>query len=108
MNDTTPPLDPVNNSRVIHMIVFTVCASALVGVLTEAACIIFKIPDMNNTLSGAFMHVVDTLIGAMIAMLIQTRPQAQVSPPPALDASGATPVTISNQPSNPVPVHDAS
>jgi hypothetical protein len=69
-----------NNSKVIHIIVFTVCLLAMICIVTSALCVIYKIPDMNTPLSGGFTHVTDTLIGALIAMLINTRPQPQQPP----------------------------
>jgi hypothetical protein len=95
MNGETVP----NNSKVIHFVVLTVCAGALVCIGTEAYCYINKVPDMNTNLSGAFMHVTDTLIGALIAMLINTRPQQQQPQVPE-----KLPVEIKQPENNPVPV----
>jgi hypothetical protein len=64
---------PSNSTVSIHIVVCTVCACALFGVIVQGMCVIYKIPDMNTTLSGAFMHVVDTIIGALIGMLVSTR-----------------------------------
>lgn len=97
--------NPPNNSKVIHMVALTVCLSVLVGLITEALIVIFKIPDMGGPVSGGFTHTVDTLVGAVIAMLINTRPQeqrqAETSPTTTLTA---TPVTITQPADKPVPV----
>jgi hypothetical protein len=98
-----------NNSKVIHIVAATVCASVLIGVISEAICVIFKIPDMGGPVSGGFTHTVDTLVGAAIAMLINTRPQQSPPTPPA-DTAGFSvsnspaEVTVVNPPNEPVPV----
>lgn len=86
-----------NNSKVIHAVVLTVCACTLVGVGTQAACVIYKIPDMGGHIGEGFSHVVDTLIGALIAMLINTRPQEQRPAEPIPPAE----VVVKNPPSDP-------
>lgn len=78
---------------------------ALTGIITEAFCVIYKIPDMNNNVSGAFVHVVDTLFGALIAMLINTRAQAPVPTLADVAKVVATPpkdVTVVIPPTEPV------
>lgn len=100
MNQTPP-----NNSKVIHFVVITVCACTLMGVLTQAVCVILRIPDMGGHIGEGFSHVVDTLIGALIAMLINTRPQEQ-RPAEANPTSPTepAPVVVANEPGDPVPV----
>lgn len=89
--------DASENST-IKIVVVTVCILAGICVCAEAACSIFKIPDMSGNLSGGFVHVTDTLVGALIALLINTRSaqprgitdstvtvtQTGVDPPPPL------------------------
>lgn len=85
------------NQFVIQAVVSTVCLLALIGVSVEAACAFWKIPDMSGSLSSGFTHVVDTLVGALIAMLINTRPQDARKPDDVL-----TQVTVENPPEHPV------
>lgn len=91
---------PPSNAKVILAVALTICACALMGVGVEAMCVIYKIPDMNTPLSGGFLHVVDTLIGALIAMLINTRTQP---PLPSIKDVGPSKVVVTNEPDNPVP-----
>ena len=101
-----------NNSKVIHFVVTTVCIAAIIGVGTEAMCVIYKIPDMGGPIGGGFTHTVDTIIGALIAMLINTRPQEQRAAEitGTITTNGSplptqpTEVTIVNPPSDPANV----
>ena len=80
---------------------------------------LFKIPDMNTPLSGGFTHVVDTLVGAAIAMLINTRtaPDTGAStttsttttttPSTKPKTDEPTPVVIQQPATQPVPVKEA-
>jgi hypothetical protein len=61
------------NARVIFLVALTICVCTLIGVSVEGVCVLWKIPDMNTPMSSGFTHVVDTLVGAAIAMLINTR-----------------------------------
>ncbi len=88
------------NQFVIQAVVSTVCLLALIGVSVEAACAFWKIPDMSGSLSSGFTHVVDTLVGALIAMLINTRPQ-DARKPEDLPAE----VTVVNPPESPAQTH---
>lgn len=86
-----------SNSKIIMLVAVTICISAIIGVGAEAFCVIYKIPDMSNAFSGGFVHVVDTLIGALIAMLINTRAQ------PANSPESPASVVVENKPNDPVP-----
>jgi hypothetical protein len=88
---------PSNSAISIHIVVCTVCICALFGVVVQGLCVLYKIPDMNTTLSGAFMHVVDTIIGALIGMLVSTRTQGKYDGKPV-------PTTIENPASDPAHV----
>lgn len=78
----------------IKIVVITVCVLAAVCVCAEAACSVFKIPDMSGALSSGFTHVTDTLVGALIALLINTRSSNKVD--------------VTNTPEHPVPVAPAN
>lgn len=94
-----------NNAHIITLVVLTVCSATLIGVITEALCYFYKIPDMNSNLSHGFTHTVDTLVGALLAMLITTRSQEQRIPDVELpQMNEPAPVVIENKPSDPVPV----
>ena len=97
MNEPT-----TNNQNVILIVVSTVCIAALIGIVTEAICVFYKIPDMNTQLAGGFTHVVDTVIGALIAMLINTR-ATSTQAAPTVEAGQPAEVKIVNKPSQPVP-----
>lgn len=86
-----------SNQIVIVLVVSTVCFLALIGVSVEAACSFWKIPDMSGTLSSSFTHVTDTLVGALIALLINTRAQ-QSRKADELPSE----VTVVNPPEDPV------
>lgn len=86
---------PTSNINVIRYVVITVCICAFLCVTTEAICVLFKIPDMNTSLSGGFTHVTDTLIGALIGLLISTKPQQATSTTPQVEVTNTT--------ANPVP-----
>lgn len=94
-----------NNAHIITLVVLTVCSATMIGVITEALCYFYKIPDMNSNLSHGFTHTVDTLVGALLAMLITTRSQEQRLPDDEILPSNTTiPVTVENKPSDPIPV----
>lgn len=90
-----------SNKAVIQCVVITVCLCAIVGVGVEAFCVVYKVPDMNTQLAGGFTHVVDTIIGALIAMLINTKSQVASTP-------GPTPVNVTNTAETPVQTHEAN
>jgi hypothetical protein len=95
-------MNPAPNPKVIFIVTGTICLCALVGVITGAVCIIYKIPDMNTTMSGWFTHVIDTIAGALIGMLINTR----VSQNGKQNGAPPTPVQVVNPPSAPVPTEE--
>lgn len=69
--DETPQPDDSQIGRMVEgfVIVFvTLCIglSAMWCVWVLSQCVIYKIPDMNTTASNAFMHIADTLIGALL------------------------------------------
>lgn len=93
------------NKSIITIVTATICTCALIGVGTESLCYFLRTPDMNNNLSHAFVHIVDTLIGAMIAMLIQTRAQEKLPAVPTPTPSVIPiPTEIQNPPEKPIPV----
>lgn len=75
------PTSP-DNSSIITWVIRTVCLLAIIGVAVEGACAVFQIPDMSGALSSGFTHVVDTIVGALIALLINTRAASNPPPPP--------------------------
>ena len=89
-------MNDFNNSKVIHSVAFTVCFAVIFGLLVEGACMVFHIPIPSDQIAGAFIHTLDTFVGAVIGMLIKTTPQSSVPPP----------VEISNTKDNPVPVEE--
>lgn len=68
------------------------------GVGTETLAVLYKLPDMNTPLSNAFVHVVDTLVGALIGMLIKTGADKLLPPDKPI------PTTIENTPDDPAHV----
>jgi hypothetical protein len=106
-----------SNSKVIHFVVGTVCIAALISVGTQAWCYLTKVPDMNTPLSSAFIHVTDTLVGALIAMLINTRPASQqkvddktpvVVTPIPIASTEPTTVKVEQPADQPIPVAETA
>lgn len=91
---------PTPNPKVIFLVAGTICVCALIGVITGAICIIYSVPDMNTTMSGWFTHVIDTIAGALIGMLINTRISQN-------GKNNSTPVEVVNKPSEPVLTREA-
>lgn len=91
-----------SNHNTIRFVVVTVCLLAGVGVCTEAACAFWKIPDMSGSLSSGFTHCVDTLVGALIALLINTRPQSD-SPQSAQTTVTDNATTVTTPAPSPAP-----
>jgi uncharacterized membrane protein YeaQ/YmgE (transglycosylase-associated protein family) len=89
---------PTPNPKVIFLVTLTICACALIGVVTGMLCILYKVPDMNTTMSGWFTHVIDTIAGALIGMLINTRVQNGRSDPPIMQ--------IQQPKGDSIPTHD--
>jgi hypothetical protein len=89
------------NKTVITVIISTIAGSAAMCVLS--ICLLsywqLQIPPELNTLTGG-------LVGALTAMLVKTSPTETTKAPDGgtPPANGvATPVTVENTPSNPVP-----
>lgn len=103
---------PQNNSKAIMIVISTVCILAFICVVTQAMCAFWKIPAMSDNLSTGFTHISDTLIGALIALLINTRSQeTRRDAPPSVTPAGtpSDPVStvVTNKPSDPVPTTEA-
>lgn len=100
-------MNPKTNSHVITIVVATVCSLAFMCVATLCACVFWKIPSMSDTMSAAFAQIASTLIGALLAMLVNTRAQMPRKEDP-LETTGtpSNPISavITNQPNDPVPV----
>jgi hypothetical protein len=67
-DDSTESFTPERKGEtsVIIIVTVTLCALGIWCVTIQGLCVLWKIPDMNTTLSNAFMHVTDTIIGAVI------------------------------------------
>jgi len=88
----------IPNTKVIFVVTLTICLGAIVGIIVESMCVVYKVPDMNTTMSGSFSHTVDTLIGALIAMLINTRTQPNGGTGITTTTVTTTPPTANNKP----------
>lgn len=66
---------PKDNSLIILLVVATVCVATLFCVVTLCMCAIYKIPDMSGSLTAGLNQITATLVGALIALLINTRAQ---------------------------------
>lgn len=76
MSDTSEPTTERKGEFIVIIVVtVTLCALALWCVVIQGLCVLWKIADMNTTLSNAFMHVTDTIIGAVIGWCAKTGAQ---------------------------------
>jgi len=82
------------------MTIAVMAFSCVVSICTLAFYAI-QIPPELNTLAGG-------LVGALTAMLVKTSPTETLKAPPAPPTlpNGATPVTVVNPPSDPVPTEE--
>ncbi len=87
------------NKTTITVITSTVAVMAFVCVVSICALAYYaiQIPPELNTLTG-------TLCGGLTGMLVKTSPTEATRQPPVMGVhSGATPVQVMNEPTEPVP-----
>jgi hypothetical protein len=96
-NDSPNPTTQKIETFVIFIVTTTLCILAVECVTTQVVCVIYKIPDMNTTLSNAFMHITDTIIGALLGWTAKGAAQRIMRP-------AANESEITNRPDHPIPV----
>lgn len=65
-NEETSSVGQKGELAIFFIVTCTVCLLAIGCVLVQGLCVLYKIPDMNTTLSNAFMHTADTVIGGVL------------------------------------------
>lgn len=94
----------ITNKAVITVIVLTLAINATLGMVTLAYCLVYKV-EPNTALLTAFVGMVNYILGAVSGMLVKTSPtETTKQPPPASPPpDSVVPVTVVNEPDDPVP-----